>query len=410
MNEVLTSNLYEIIKCEVCNSEELTPVLSLGVHPLCDDLIEIGSPNVCAEYPIDILFCKNCSTAHQRYQIKKKTLFPENYHYRSRLTGDVINGMKDLVLDYKNKYGNLSERKILDIGCNDGSLLDIFKDEGCDLTIGVEPTGAANDAKNKGHKIYQSYFDMETANTLNVEFGSLDLIVFTNVFAHIEDLATLLDALKILINENTIIVIENHYLGSILNRLQFDTFYHEHPRSYSLKSFKYISENLGLKLLDVKFPSRYGGNIRITLGLSNLEACKVVNIDEEDFLEKFTLMNKYMNEWRLRSIIKINNLVKKYGKLPAKAFPGRAAIILKLLELNECSISGIHEKPGSMKIGHFAPGTRIPIVSDDDLDLNSTIPILNMAWHIPSEIKRYLADIGYKGEMLNVFDPADYTN
>jgi hypothetical protein len=63
-----------------------------------------------------------------------------------------------------------------------------------------------------------------------------------------------------------------------------------------------------------------------------------------------------------------------------------------------------------MKIGHFAPGTRIPIVSDDDLDLNSTIPILNMAWHIPSEIKRYLADIGYKGEMLNVFDPADYTN
>ena len=62
---------------------------------------------------------------------------------------------------------------------------------------------------------------------------------------------------------NTKIVIENHYLGSIINKFQFDTFYHEHPRTYSLTSFYYISKILGLKIEHFSFPKRYGGNIRV---------------------------------------------------------------------------------------------------------------------------------------------------
>ena len=328
MNEDITSQLYEIDKCEVCNSEALDSVLTLGAHPLCDDLIKVGSTKDCAEYPIEILFCKECCTAHQRYQIRKKILFPDNYHYRSRQTGDVINGMKNLTADFKNKYGDLSGKKILDIGCNDGSLLDIFKAEGCKVTIGVEPTGAANDAEHKGHKIYKNYFDKAIANTIYESFGPIDLIVFTNVFAHI--------------------------------------------------------------------------------GTSGVELNYNARDAEGNILEKFTLMNIQLNEWRSETSSKIKKLVEKYGRIPAKAFPGRAAILLKLLKLNEDSISGIHEKPGSLKIGHYAPGTRIPILSDDDLDLDSPKPILNLAWHIPSEIKEYLTSFGYKGEIINILDPKEF--
>ena len=94
----------------------------------------------------------------------------------------------------------------------------------------------------------------------------IDVITFTNVFAHIEDLPALLSALALLMGEDTILVVENHYLGAVLAKNQFDTFYHEHPRTYSLTSFVHIASSLGRAVAAVEFPSRYGGNIRVTIG------------------------------------------------------------------------------------------------------------------------------------------------
>ena len=91
------SNTHEISSCEVCKSTALEPVLDLGPHPMCDDLVPVGDTRVCREYPIDILFCPRCVTAHQRFQVPKHELFPKTYHYRSRFTADVLNGMSALV-------------------------------------------------------------------------------------------------------------------------------------------------------------------------------------------------------------------------------------------------------------------------------------------------------------------------
>ena len=65
---------------------------------------------------------------------------------------------------------------------------------------------------------------------------------------------------------STMLVIENYYLGAVLEHRQFDTFYYEHPRTYSLNSFRYIAKSLGVELQGVEFPERYGGNIRVFLG------------------------------------------------------------------------------------------------------------------------------------------------
>ena len=91
------SSVIEIVKCEVCESKDLVGVLNLGAHPLCDDLVEFGDDRICKEYPIDILFCENCKTAHQKYQVPKEDLFQFDYHYRARMTGSVLTGMKSLV-------------------------------------------------------------------------------------------------------------------------------------------------------------------------------------------------------------------------------------------------------------------------------------------------------------------------
>lgn len=410
-------NFIEINACEVCGNSDLESVLDLGLHPMCDDLIKIGENRTCKEYPIEILFCNNCCTAHQRFQVPKEDLFPTSYHYRSRFTADVINGMKELVDSCAEKFGDLQEKKVLDIGCNDGSLLDFFRQKGA-ITFGVEPTGAYLDAKEKGHTTYGNYLSEDLANTIISEHGKLDLITFTNVFAHIEDLPSVLRALKNLSDIHTVIVIENHYLGSVLSGNQFDTFYHEHPRTYSYTSFTKMASTLGMKLLDVEFPARYGGNIRVFMGNANYNSInseishEALLLREANFYKKFTELRENIKSWIIskRAFLKEHHNI--HAKLKAKAFPGRAAILVKLLGLDLNLVSAVYEKPGSLKIGHYLPGTRIPILSDLELfaDRDTSLPILNLAWHIPSEIRSYLKDNGYTGEVVDILNNEDFSH
>ena len=118
-------------------------------------------------------------------------------------------------------------------------------------------------SQEKGFKKLPAFFDKESTNEVLSLVGQPDIITFTNVFAHIENLIELLDNLKLLIGDNTVVVIENHYLGSVLQTDQFDTFYHEHPRTYSLKSFFYISKLLNMNIHKFSFVKRYNGNIRV---------------------------------------------------------------------------------------------------------------------------------------------------
>ena len=402
--------LHVISKCEVCNQGYLEPVLNLGLHPMCDDLVSIGDSRECVEYPIEILFCKKCITAHQKYQIPKQDLFPNSYHYRSRFTNDVLRGMHALVDSCINQYGDLNGKIVLDVGCNDGSLLDFFNNSGA-TTIGIEPTDAFLDAKEKGHFIYPNYLSQEIANEIVSDKGKPDFITFTNVFAHIQDLNEVIQSLKLLSKSSTKIIIENHYLGSIFQGNQFDTFYHEHPRTYSYNSFKYIAKSLGLSIENIEFPSRYGGNIRVFLG-SDKKSVHNSELDENEskFLQSFIILNENINKWKKTKEIFFHDYKIKYGKIKAKAFPGRSAILIKMLGLDENYISAVYEKPGSMKIGQYVPGTRIPIYSDDVLfeQKVKNQPILNLAWHISSEIEKYLKENGYEGKVINILSNGDF--
>jgi len=323
-------------------------------------------------------------------------LFPKNYHYRAQRTGSVLSGMSELVNSCERSFGSLEDKIVLDIGCNDGSLLDYFKAKGC-RTIGIEPTGAALESK---HTTLNTFFDKESAQEILQIVGQPDFITFTNVFAHIENLPELLSNLKLLIGKMTVVVIENHYLGDILNRGQFDTFYHEHPRTYSLNSFRYTSKTLEVNLIDVEFVSRYGGNIRVYLGHGIPSG---VIVDESNFGNRFKALAAEVLSWKKSTRDMIEKHVKLHGKLRAKAFPGRAAILIKLLDLDESLISAVYEIKGSIKVGHYVPGTRIPILPEADLyTQDMTKPILNLAWHIPAEVRANLAKNYYTGEVIDI--------
>lgn len=404
---------YKIIrKCQICNNR-LFDVLNLGKQPLCDDLTK--RPNSSNFYNLKISYCKKCLTVFQKYNIERKVLFPKTYHYRSSNTNDVVEGMKDLVKSTKKFYPTLKNKTVLDIGCNDGTLLSLFKKQGA-KTYGVEPTGAYLDAKNKNHYVFNKYFDLRTANQINRKLKNIDIITFTNVFAHIDDLRNLLSSLKIISKENTLIIIENHYLGEVIKKNQFDTFYHEHPRTYSLKSFVEISKLLNTNLIDYKFVKRYNGNIRVYLKKnhkiykSNQTLNKSLNF-ERSIISKIKNFQKKIDIWKINK----KNLLKKYvseiGPIPAKAFPGRASILINLLNLDKKYISNIYEKNLSLKVNKYAPGTNIKILKErymSSKDINKGL-MINLAWHISKEIKTYLKKkLNYKGKIVDIISKNDF--
>jgi len=397
-----------IVNCQICK-QKLVKLFSLGKHPLCDDLIKIKKKEKSITYPIDLIYCEDCLIVYQKYQIKHKILFPKKYHYRGRFTKDVVDGQKIFVDSIIKKYGSLKNKKVLDIGCNDGTLLNFFRKKKA-ITYGIEPTDAAKEA-NVQHRIINNFFNYKNLKLIKKKFTNIDYITFTNVFAHINDLDDTLKCLKQLINKKTKIIIENHYLGSVIDKNQIDTFYHEHPRTYSLKSLATIAKNLNLNVEYYEFPKRYGGNIRVFLGEGEASRnLKKIFKNEELFYPKLKKIYKKIKHWKQKKKEQFNYLNKKYGALPAKAFPGRAAILIKLLGLNQNHISASFEKPNSKKIGHYIPNTKIPILSDKDLKqkINDKIPIINLAWHISSEVKKYLRAQKIKNEIIDIIDKNDF--
>jgi hypothetical protein len=393
--------------CDVCGGRLPEPQLDLGLQPLCDDLIPIGQDRENNRYPIRISICPICLTAHQRFNVRKELLFPKSYHYRPRFTQDVLQGMKQLVEESECRLGSLAGKIVCDVGCSDGSLLNYFRESGA-KTCGIEPTDAAKEANAAGHFVIGDYFSCDSARKLTIEVGQPDIITFTNVFAHIEDLKEALAALKILAKPGTAIVIENHYLGSVLDSNQFDTFYHEHPRTYSLRSFRFIARALSGKVAAVSFPKRYGGNIRVFItdlsgsAQQNFETEIVDAPDETEFSDRLAGLQKLVRSWHDKTRSQLSELSVSGVQICGKSFPGRAAILINLLGLDCNQHPHIFEKPGSLKVGHYVPGTRIPIVSDERWISGEESPqaLLIWSWHIAPEVTSYLRERGYTGRIF----------
>ena len=319
-----------------------------------------------------------------------------------KLTNDITSKIKN----------DKKEKIVVDVGCNDGTLLNYFLKKKF-VTYGIEPTNAYKDA-NKKHKIYNSVFHENILRQILRKHRRIDIMTFTNVFAHIPDFDYVLKVLRANSEKIDYLVIENHYLGAILKLNQFDTFYQEHPRTYSLHSFVNIANKINMKVYDVSFPERYGGNIRVILSKKESKKAHVKKIlfKEKKFISHFNQLKKNIIKWKKNKLIELNKIRKK-NYIFAKAFPGRASILLNLLKANNELITFIFEQNISKKIFSFAPGTNIKIYPDrmlkNFLKSKTNVVFLNLAWHIYPEIKKYLrTKMKIKNKIINVIEQKDF--
>ena len=395
--------------CDVCKAKLSGTILSLKDQPLCDDLKKIGSNIRNKKYKIELKLCRKCLTINQLHRVNQKVLFPKKYNYRAALTKDVQIGMKKLV----SKIDPLIKKKrrsVLDIGCNDGSLLNFFKKKKF-ITYGIEPTNAHKDCSKK-HKIYNEYFNKKSIEKIFKKEKFIDVVTFTNVFAHIVNFDELIRNLKIIVPKINYLIIENHYMGSVFKTNQFDTFYQEHPRTYSVNSFVFVSKLLGMKIEKIEFPSRYGGNIRVYMSNNSKNKFDMKKILEKEklFKKEFMSLKNKINIWKKNKNSLIKTLTKKGYTIYGKAFPGRASILINLLKLDSDKLKCIFEQNNSPKNFHFVPGGKIPILPDKYMlkMLVKKSVIINFSWHISNEIKKYLKKMKVKNKIINIIENKDF--
>ena len=379
----------EINQCQICGSKKIFKILNLGYQPLADDLVAIK--HIRKEvlfYPLSISFCKSCILLQNDYIVGDNKLYPKTYHYIPGITKDVLKNFSNLSKFLIEHY-KLDKNKdlIVDLGCNDGSLLKQFKNNGFKNVLGIEPTDTIKYAKKKGIKTIQSFFNLKSSKYAKKKYGKAKLITTTNVFAHTNKLGEFIKGVKKLISRDGIFVIENHYLLDVIKKTQFDTFYHEHLRTYSLTSLIKLLKYYDFYIVDAYTSDRYGGNIQAHFSLKKkIMNRNIKNILRNETKNKLRNDNTYLtfrkkienSKEKLRKFIYKN----KDKKIVAKAFPARASILLHYFDYLKTNVQYIAEQPTSKKLNYYAPGTNLKILSSEIMKKEKPDYVIVLAWHL----------------------------
>jgi len=393
--------------CQICNSKKLIEVGNLGCQPLADDLQPFHLlDRKYINYPLILNLCEKCFLLQNKYIVGDKVLYPNNYHYIPGISRDVVDNFKKLSKFLYNKYQLQKNNLIVDVGCNDGSLLKTFKEIGITNVVGVEPTNTIRLTREKKITSYKSFFNEKIANQIKSIHGKAKIIVTTNVFAHTANLGKFLNAINILLADDGFFVIENHYLKKVIQLNQFDTFYHEHLRTYSLYSLKKLLSYYDLKLFYAKTSERYGGNIQAHFSKKKLlqdKSCrKILNHEIKIGLNKKKTYINFFN--RIKKLkVSLNKFLdkNKSKKIVGKAFPARASVIINYFNFISDYVDTIYEQPTSQKINKFVPGTNIKIKSSETMLKEKPDIVIIFAWHLFKTISKKWIKKGLKAKFIN---------
>ena len=258
----MSNIIYHRDTCRVCNSKDLKMVFSLKPSPIGDAYVMEDTVHIPQEsYPIDLFLCNNCGLAQILDVINPNILYGD-YLY---VTGSSL-GLTEHFEDYAKNVIDLCKLKgrsfVVDVGSNDGILLQSFKKRGMNI-LGVEPAvHIADFANNYGIRTIAHYFTPEIAKKIREEHGQAKLITSNNVLGNIDNLQSWVEAIDILLASDGVYVFESFYLGDLIKNMVFEVLYHEHLSSFSVKPVKYLFEHADFELIAVERIKTKGGSLR----------------------------------------------------------------------------------------------------------------------------------------------------
>ncbi len=393
--------------CQVCGGEKLETVLSLGYMPPVNQMVPVGKVQTQLPwFPTNLLYCPDCELVQLGLAVDPVIIFPPEYPYTSGMTKLLRDNFAELYAESSKMLGLTKDDLCIDIGSNDGTLISNFQ-KGGHRILGIEPTDVSKIANERGIPTVQRYFGKEVAREVKGKHGAAKVVTAANCFAHIEDVHAIVDGIIEMLAPDGVFISESHYLIGLLDRLQYDTIYHEHLRYYSVGSLKHLLEMHGLEVFHARHIPSHGGSIRVYAARKGVRPVQPSVKQMIDAEPRGDAMRKRLAAFRndvmltkLRLHALIRDIKEKGGRIVGISAPSRASTLVNYVGLDEAIIDYVCEIDGSLKIGKCMPGTLIPVVEESRMFADQPECAVIFSWHIADELAPKLRAKGYNGMLV----------
>jgi hypothetical protein len=369
--------------CGGCDSDELEVFLNLGETPLANKYP--GSREEEEQevfYPLQLSVCAKCSLVQQQCVVADHVLFADDYGFYSSTSPAKRLHHRRVATRLLSNYEDLAKKFTVEIGSNDGDLLLLLKEAGCQV-LGVDPAAGPSElAASQGLDVHIEPFSYLKAWHIRSTHGPAGLVIANHVAAHVSDPSDFFAGIAHLLADDGVAVIEVQYLGDLIAGNQFDYVYHEHRFHFSLTSLAAVAVRRGLFVNDVvHLSSVQSGTLSVHLSKRSFMTERAREmLDSERWL---TDMSTYAAmQGRVDYVAELLcDLVEQERhagrRVAGYAAPAKATTLLNYASIGTDYLEYVTDTT-PWKVGRSIPGVHVPIVdrADPKLELPDTFLVL----------------------------------
>ncbi len=395
------------MKCRHCGSELKLPLVDLGSAPPSNAYLTEQTLHAPEKwFPLRVLVCEHCWLVQTEDFAQVNELFDSEYAYFSGFSSSWLAHSERYVADMVARFNLTAKSHVVEVAANDGYLLQYVKARNIPCT-GVEPTAStAAAARAKGIPIVEDFFGVYLAQELVAQGKQADLTAANNVLAHVPDINDFVAGFAKLLKPQGVSTFEFPHLLKLVAENQFDTIYHEHFSYLSLTAVNRIFSANGLTVFDVEEHSTHGGSLRVFAQRSDTgQQPRRPRVDEmlQREAQAGVLSADYYTGFQAKTNQVKNDFLafllnaKRQGK--AVAAYGAAAkgnTLMNYAGIRPDLIPFVVDR-NPAKQGKYMPGSRIPIVNEENLQDAKPDYVVILPWNLKTEVMLQLQYIGNWG-------------
>ncbi|MEG3931569.1 MULTISPECIES: class I SAM-dependent methyltransferase [unclassified Microcoleus] len=396
--------------CRVCGSSALTPVINLGEQYLQGSFVKPGKEEPpLRKISLSLVRCdptkdeRACGLLQMEHTVPPEVLYSA-YWYRSGTNATMRNHLQGITEEAASLIGK-SNARVLDIGCNDGTLLKCYPQNF--IKFGVDPSDVAQEITGDITAIQDIFPSEELTKVLQGE--KFDIITSIAMFYDLEDPVSFCKEIKKALAPGGLWVFEMSYMPSMLKMNSYDTICHEHLEYYSLAVLEYILKQADLKIVDAVLNDINGGSIRCyathldNFAFKKQEAVtRIKLLRQAEFDMELDTDKPYKNfqdriNVHKEQLVSLLKMLKKEGKsIHIYGASTKGNTILQWCGIDNRIIDVAAERNPD-KYGAYTLGTDIPIVSEADSRAMKPDYYLVLPWHFKEEFLKREEEILQRG-------------